>query len=251
MNPTLLKYSHLIKILTVVFLATVSFLYTFHLSSIGLSGQEIARDALAVFSDQDKTIEYTKITSDGGIFESWHDPQSDLWRSETKDSQGNVLNITIVKGETVVQIAPKEKKASITKLSAEIVQENQSLKNKKIFDSIRQTLNSSGWNRQSDQVTAGVKAFVIERLDSTLIEKIVDGKPTKAPGYIKIFINQSTLFPVREERYEVGPTGRVLVESNNREYGLVSSFEGSSLFSTELPEGFSVQEVNQPDARQK
>ncbi len=205
-------------------------------SAKSVSGNPIAQKAYAALADKDNTIERVKIIMQDSTLETWHDPATGYSRSESKDLQGNIQNITIVKGDTVVHLAPAEKKASITHLSPRIVKMNEYLYYSKQFDLIKVDLNSADWTRLPDATIHGTKTYVIEHLAKGTIDSRV---------VMRLYLDQNSLMPIRDELYS--EDHKKLLNSDDREYKLVSSAEEPSLFDTTIPQGYSVTETYSND----
>jgi hypothetical protein len=214
------------------------------------SGDVIARKALAAVSPtNDKTIEYVKIRMPDGIFESWHDPVANLWRSQSSDLQGVVSNVTIVSGDRVLQLSPKERSASVTTLSADIVAQNAKLNDEPQLNSLQAELSAEGWDQTREQKLGGRRVYVIERNVDASLETQIDGEVVLMPSLLRYYVDVTSFVIVKEERVDLA-SGEI-VSSNEREYGLVASDQGSWLFDMTVPAEYTVQNVNQPNTYDK
>lgn len=232
--------------LLIVFLALGSFCFLSKNSQI--TGDTIVKQVLATVSpSSDKNIEHVTKKFSNSIFESWHDPINNIWRSEYKDSEGNTDNVTIVKDNQVTQIAPKEKIVSITTLSDELVKENKYLYNKSQFDFLKLGLNQEGWNRLEDQNFNDSIVYVIERELPQVFENKINDKVVKVPGILRLYIDSNTSLIVKEEKLD--STTKAVVESDSSSYEIISP--DKNLFDTNIPEGYKVQYVSQPNEHGK
>ena len=206
-----------------------------------LSGDVIVKRVLTAISpDGDKTIEHVTIKFSNSIFESWHDPLNNIWRSEYKDAQGNTDNVTIIKGNQVTQLASKEKIVSVTTLSDELAKENEYLYNKPQFDLLKVDLNQEGWKRLANQKINDSTVYVIEHeLDQALDKKVGD-KIEKIPGILRLYVDTNTSLIVKQEKIDLNKN---VVESDSRSYEVISPSE--NLFNINIPEGYRVQHVSQ------
>lgn len=226
----------------IVFLVFASFYFLSNQPQ--LSGDVIVKRALAaISSNSDKTIEHVTIKFSNSIFESWHDPINNIWRSEYKDAQGNTDNITIVRGNQVTQLAPKEKTVSITTLSDELAKENEYLYNNLQFDFLKVSLNQDGWKRLSNQKINDSTVYVIEHEVDQVFEKKVNDKIEKVPGILRLYIDSNTSLIVKQEKIDL--ITKSVVESDSRSYEMISPSE--NIFKTDIPEGYKIQHVNQPN----
>lgn len=223
----------------IVLLAFVSFYFLS--AQPQLSGDVIVKRALTVISpNSDKTIEHVTIKFSNSIFESWHDSVNNIWRSEYKDIDGNTDNVTIIKGNQVTQLAPKEKIVSVTTLSSELTKENEYLYNKPQFDLLKVELNQEGWKRLANQKINDSTVYVIEHELDQAFDKKVDDKIEKVPGILRLYIDTNTSLIVKQEKIDLNKT---IVESDSSSYEMISPSE--NLFNTDIPEGYKIQRVSQ------
>ncbi len=216
-----------------------------------LTASFIVQRANAALSDEEKTIEHVKMIMSTSVFESWHDPVNNLWRTESKDLKGNIQNITIIRGSTVTQLVPLEKKASVTVLSSEIMELNKPLNNVKQFDLLKNNLSSGDWSRLPNAVVRGSQVYVIERTVADAIEKVVEGRTVKVDGLFRLYVDPVSFLTVKEDLYEKTAKGNILVDSNEREYNLVSLTESPELFIVEIPSDYVITTLNSNNSNDK